>query len=215
MPGHGASRAVTSAAIRATGVNKPAIGAEVASICVSGVVGVGVWSATWSGPATAGRDRRPRPRARDDAAAARVAEANRACHGGSGRRLQLHGGARRRDDLDLARKVRRGGSAGAGRRNAGLRRHPTELRTHGVDGRRVASVSMQERETVAASFAAPTFVALLDLARSRSVAVDDRHRRIHRRQMPFAVEPTGRRLYRRVTTIHPRPEPRQRRYPSP
>jgi len=74
----------------------------------------------------------------------------------------------------------------------------------------VASVSTQEGETVAASFAAPTFLTLLDLARLEVRAYVDETDigRIHRGQdATFTVDTYGDTSFAgRVTTIYPQAE---------
>ncbi len=74
----------------------------------------------------------------------------------------------------------------------------------------VASVSTQEGETVAASFAAPTFVTLLDLARLEVWAYVDETDigRIHRGQdATFTVDTYGDDEFAgRVTAIYPQAE---------
>ena len=130
-------------------------------------------SATWSGHGNlAGRDRRPASSARRDEAAAalRVGRADLA-YATADLRAQAAAARRRAppaERLDLSRAGRRGRRAAAQQAAGDARLRQHQLATRASPRRSPAwspRSRPQEGETVAASFAAPTFVTLLDLAR--------------------------------------------------
>ena len=161
--------------VKATGVIKPAIGAEVrVGSRVSGVVRrlrVRVGDTVRAGDSLAELDARELVARRNDAeAAVKLAEANRAyAHAELDRKRQL---ADERliaaNDLDLARRGAEVADQQVAQARASLELAETQVSyaaivapISGV----VSSVSTQEGETVAASLAAPTFLTLLDLDR--------------------------------------------------
>jgi RND family efflux transporter MFP subunit len=161
--------------IRATGVIKPAIGAEVrVGSRVSGVVTrlhVRVGDVVRAGDLLAELDARELAARRDDAVAAlRVADANLAYA-----RSELARKERLRDErllppseLDLATRGAEVAAQERAQAAATLTFAATQLsyaRIVAPISGVVASVTTQEGETVAASFAAPTFLTLIDLGR--------------------------------------------------
>jgi HlyD family secretion protein len=206
--------------IRATGVIKPAIGAEVrVGSRVSGVVTrlhVRVGDVVRQGDLLAELDTRELAARRDDALAAlRVAEANLAYATTElGRRRQL-----RADqllppsELDLTERAAAVAAEQRTQAAATLALAETQLsyaRIVAPMAGVVASVSTQEGETVAASFASPTFVTLLDLARLEVRAYVDETDigRIRRGQdASFTVDTYGETAFvGRVATIYPQAE---------
>jgi len=206
--------------IRATGVIKPAIGAEVrVGSRVSGVVTrlhVRVGDVVRAGDLLAEIDARElRARCDDAAAALRVAEANLAyATADLARRRQLHADALLPpSDLDLSERAAAVAAQQRAQAAATLDFATTQLsyaRIVAPMAGVVASVSTQEGETVAASFAAPTFLTLLDLARLEVRAYVDETDigRIHRGQdATFTVDTYGDASFAgRVTTIYPQAE---------
>lgn len=206
--------------VKATGVIKPMVGAEVrVGSRISGVVArlhVRVGDTVTKGQLLAELDARDlESRQRESSAALEVARAT----------LQyleadLH---RKREliaerllapsDLDLAEQ----GFAVAEQRRAQAQANldfaTTQVGYSRIDAPIagvVASVSTQEGETVAASFAAPTFVTLLDLNRLEMWAYVDETDigRIHGGQVArFTVDTYGDHQFEgRVVSIYPRPE---------
>ena len=205
---------------KATGVIKPMIGAEVnVGSSVSGVVMrlfVQIGDRVEKGQLLAEVDSRALKARRDaDAAALQVAQANLDyAQVDLGRKRQLSA-ARiiSRSELDLAEK----GFAVAEQQRDQARATLTDSTTQlgyseiyapisGV----VSTVTTQEGETVAASFAAPTFVTLLDLTKLEVWAYVDEtdigHIRIGQ-QARFTVDTYGDREFQgTVTSIHPKAE---------
>ena len=161
--------------VKATGVIKPMIGAEVrVGSRISGVVRrlyVKVGDRVEKGQLLAELDDRDLvARRREALAALQLAEANLAyAQADIARKRELRAGALlAASELDLAERA----YAVAARQRDGARAN-LDLAVAQLDYGRivapiagvVASVSTQEGETVAASFAAPTFLTLLDLTR--------------------------------------------------
>src|SRR5262245_13213740 len=161
--------------IKATGVIKPAIGAEVrVGSRVSGVVTrlhVRVGDVVRQGDLLAELDGRELASRRDDAVAAlRVADANLAyATADVARRRQLRAEELLPpSELDLSERAAAVAAEQREQAAATLAFADTQLsytRIVAPMAGVVASVSTQEGETVAASFASPTFVTLLDLGR--------------------------------------------------
>ena len=161
--------------IRATGVIKPAIGAEVrVGSRVSGVVTrlhVRVGDVVRAGELLAELDARELGARRDDAAAAlRVADANLAYARSDLARQQrlLDERLLPPSELDLFARAAEVAAQQRAQAAATLDFATTQLsyaRIAAPISGVVASVSTQEGETVAASFAAPTFLTLIDLGR--------------------------------------------------
>ncbi len=166
---------VSDRAVKATGVIRPMIGAEVrVGSRISGVVRrlyVRIGDRVEKGQLLAELDDRDLvARRREALAALQLAEANlEYAKSDLARRRELHASALLApSDLDLARRA----YAVAEQQRDGARASLEVAATQLAYGRIVApiagvvaSVSTQEGETVAASFATPTFVTLLDLAR--------------------------------------------------
>ena len=206
--------------VKATGVIKPMTGAEVnVGSSVSGVVMrlfVQIGDHVLKGQALAEVDNREFVARRDaDAAALRVAQANlEYAQVDLQRKRQLHDAQIiSRSDLDLAEKSFSVAQQQRDQAKATLANSTTQLGytqiiapISGV----VSAVSTQEGETVAASFAAPTFVTLLDLSRLEVWAYVDETDigRIRMRQSArFTVDTYGDREFSGiVTAIHPKPE---------
>lgn len=207
-------------AVKATGVIKPMIGAEVrVGSRISGVVRrllVRVGDTVAAGQLLAELDDRDLAARRNEALAAlELAQANLDyARADFGRKRELGAASLlAQADLDLARRglgVAEQQLAGA---KASLAFANTQLAyakifapISGV----VASVSTQEGETVAASFAAPTFVTLVDLKRLEVWAYVDETDigRIHVGQRAtFTVDTYGDETFDgTVTAIYPRPE---------
>jgi HlyD family secretion protein len=207
-------------AVKATGVIKPMTGAEVnVGSSVSGVVMrlfVQIGDQVLRGQALAELDNREFVARRDaDAAALRVAQANlEYAQIDLERKRQLHDAQIiARSDLDLAEKTFSVAQQQRDQARATLADSATQLGytqiiapISGV----VSAVSTQEGETVAASFAAPTFVTLLDLSRLEVWAYVDETDigRIRMRQNArFTVDTYGDREFNGiVTAIHPKAE---------
>jgi HlyD family secretion protein len=207
-------------AVKATGVIKPMTGAEVnVGSSVSGVVVrlfVQIGDHVLKGQALAELDNREFVARRDaDAAALRVAQANlEYAQVDFQRKRQLHDAQIiAPSDLDLAEKSFSVAQQQRDQAKATLADSSTQLGytqiiapISGV----VSAVSTQEGETVAASFAAPTFVTLLDLSRLEVWAYVDETDigRIRMRQSArFTVDTYGDREFNGiVTAIHPKPE---------
>lgn len=206
--------------VKATGVIKPMIGAEVrVGSRVSGVVRrlfVRVGDTVRTGEPLAELDDRDLVAQRNEAKAAlELAKANldyalADLH----RKRELQAAALLApNDLDLARRAATVAEQQAAGANASLAFANTQLgyaRIVAPISGVVASVSTQEGETVAASFAAPTFVTLIDLARLEVWAYVDEtdigRIRIGQRAR-FTVDTYGDEEFDgRVTAIYPRPE---------
>ena len=207
-------------AVKATGVIKPMTGAEVnVGSSVSGVVMrlfVQIGDHVLKGQPLAELDSREFVARRDaDAAALRVAQANlEYAQVDLQRKSQLHDAQIiARSDLDLAQKSFSVAQQQRDQASATLADSTTQLSytqiiapIPGV----VSAVSTQEGETVAASFAAPTFVTLLDLSRLEVWAYVDETDigRIRMGQKArFTVDTYGdREFHGTVTAIHPKAE---------
>lgn len=208
----------TETEVKATGVIKPMVGAEVrVGSRVSGVVRrlfVRIGDRVEKGQLLAELDDRDLvSRRREALAALNLARANLSyARADLDRRLGL------RDllapsELDVAQRafaVAEQQTAGA---QAALEAATTQLgyaRIAAPIAGVVASIATQEGETVAASFAAPTFVTLLDLARLEVWAyVDETDIGRIRPGMParFTVDTYGGEEFAgRVTAIYPKPE---------
>ena len=161
--------------IRATGVIKPAIGAEVrVGSRVSGVVTrlhVRVGDVVRAGDLLAELDARELAARRDDAdAARRVADANLAYARAelARKRVLLDERLLPPSELDLTTRAAEVAAQQRAQADATLTFAATQLsyaRIVAPISGVVASVTTQEGETVAASFAAPTFLTLIDLGR--------------------------------------------------
>ncbi len=207
-------------AVKATGVIKPMTGAEVnVGSSISGVVMrlfVQIGDHVTKGQILAELDGREFLARRDsDAAALRVAQANlEYAQVDLQRKRQLHD-ARivSQSDLDLAEKSSSVAEQQRNQARAALADSTTQLGytqifapISGV----VSAVTTQEGETVAASFAAPTFVTLLDLSRLEVWAYIDEtdigRIRVGQRAR-FTVDTYGdREFHGTVTAIHPKAE---------
>ena len=207
-------------AAKATGVIKPMIGAEVnVGSSVSGVVMrllVQIGDHVEKGQLLAELDSRELAARRDaDAAALQVAQANLDYAEVDVRRKRQLNEARiiSRSELDLAEKADVVAQQQRDQARATLKDSTTQLGytqifapISGV----VSAVSTQEGETVAASFAAPTFVTLLDLSKLEVWAYVDETDigHIHAGQPAhFTVDTYGDTKFAgRVTSIHPKAE---------
>jgi len=169
------ARRTLASTVKATGVVKPRIGAEVkVGSRVSGVVErlyVRIGDSVTRGQLLAELDTRELRARRDQARAALASSAAtlRYAEADLARRRAL-GTARllAPADLDLAERGRAVAAQQADEAAANLDYARTQLgysRITAPIGGVVASVATQEGETVAASFAAPTFVTLVDLGR--------------------------------------------------
>ena len=205
---------------KATGVIKPMIGAEVnVGSSVSGVVMrlfVQIGDHVERGQLLAELDSRELKARRDaDAAALQVAQANLDYAQVDFRRKQQLNEAQiiSRSDLDLAQKQLAVAEQQRDQARATLADSTTQFGytqivapISGV----VSTVSTQEGETVAASFAAPTFVTLLDLSKLEVWAYVDETDigRIRAgQQARFTVDTYGDREFSGVvTSIHPKAE---------
>lgn len=214
-----ASRDIASV-VKATGVIKPMIGAEVrVGSRVSGVVNrlyVRVGDSVTKGQLLAQLDTRElAAREREAIAALELAEANEDFAIADLRRKKEIGAAGliSASELDLAGRAR----AVAGKQRAGADASLAYARTQLGHAQIVApisgvvsSMSTQEGETVAASFAAPTFVTLLDLNRLEVWAYVDETDigRIHAgQQVRFTVDTYGNQEFEgEITTIYPQAE---------
>jgi RND family efflux transporter MFP subunit len=207
-------------AVKATGVIKPMTGAEVnVGSSVSGVVTrlfVQIGDHVLKGQPLAELDSREFVARRDaDAAALRVAQANfEYAQVDLRRKTQLHDAQIiSRSDVDVAQKSFSVAQQQRDQASATLADSNTQLGytqiiapISGV----VSAVSTQEGETVAASFAAPTFVTLLDLSRLEVWAYVDETDigRIRMGQRArFTVDTYGDREFQgTVTAVHPKAE---------
>lgn len=206
--------------VKATGVIKPMIGAEVnVGSSVSGVVmrlHVQIGDRVSKGQLLAELDSRELKAKRDaDAAALEVAQANLEYAKVELERKQQLNAAQiiSRSDLDVAAKSFEVAGRQRDQARATLADSTTQLSytqivapIAGV----VSAVSTQEGETVAASFAAPTFVTLLDLSRLEVWAYVDEtdigRIRIGQ-QARFSVDTYGDHEFTgTVTSIHPKAE---------
>lgn len=206
--------------VRATGVIRPMIGAEVrVGSRVSGVVRrlfVRIGDRVAKGQLLAELDDRDlAARAREAQAALELAQANLDfARADLARKRELHASALlASSELDLTRRAH----AVAEQQVAGARASLQLATTQRGYARIVApiagivsSVSTQEGETVAASFAAPTFLTLVDLARLEVWAYVDETDvgRIHTGQRArFTVDTYGSSEFEGlVTTVYPKAE---------
>lgn len=206
--------------VKASGVIKPMIGAEVnVGSSVSGVVmrlHVQIGDRVDRGQLLAELDSRELKARRDaDAAALEVAQANLAYAKTDLDRKQQLNAAQiiSRSDLDLAEKSFEVARQQRDQARATLADSTTQLsytQIYAPIAGVVSAVSTQEGETVAASFAAPTFVTLLDLSRLEVwVYVDetDIGRIRVGQEARFTVDTYGDHEFRgTVTSIHPKAE---------
>ncbi len=206
--------------VKATGVIKPMVGAQVnVGSSVSGVVSrlhVRIGDVVEKGQLLAELDcRELRARRNAAEAAVRLAEANLAYSQTNLRRKQaLHTeGLIPRSEFDLALQAQAVAEQQRNQVQANLEDAAAQLgysRIFAPIAGVVSAVSTQEGETVAASFAAPTFVTLLDLARLEVWAYVDETDigRIRLGQKAhFTVDTYGDREFKgRVTSVHPKPE---------
>jgi HlyD family secretion protein len=205
---------------KATGVIKPMIGAEVnVGSSVSGVVRrlfVQIGDRVERGQLLAELDSRALTARRDaDAAALKVAQANLDyAEVDLGRKRQLNA-ARiiSRSELDLAGKAFAVAEQQRDQAKATLADSSTQLgytQIFAPMGGVVSAVSTQEGETVAASFATPTFVTLLDLSKLEVWAYVDETDIGHIRtgeKVRFTVDTYGDHEFQgTVTSIHPKAE---------
>jgi HlyD family secretion protein len=217
-PGHGPR--VTGHAVKATGVIKPMIGAEVrVGSRISGVVRrlyVKIGDRVEKGQLLAELDDRDLvARRRETLAALQLAEANlQYARADLARKRELRASALLApSDLELAQRAYAVAEQQRDGARASLEVATTQL-GYGrivapIDGV-VASVSTQEGETVAASFSTPTFVTLLDLGRLEVWAyVDETDIGRIRTGMPatFTVDTYGSTDFAgEVTAIYPKAE---------
>jgi RND family efflux transporter MFP subunit len=206
--------------VKATGVIKPMIGAEVnVGSSVSGVVRrlhVQIGDHVSKGQLLAELDSRAlKARSDADAAALQVAQANLDYAAVDlGRKQQLNAAQIiSRSELDLAQKTFEVAEQQRDQARATLADSATQLsytQIFAPIGGVVSAVSTQEGETVAASFAAPTFVTLLDLSRLEVWAyVDETDIGLIRngQHARFTVDTYGDRQFAgTVTSIHPKAE---------
>jgi RND family efflux transporter MFP subunit len=206
--------------VKATGVIKPMIGAEVrVGSRISGVVGrlyVRVGDVVRDGQLLAEIDDRDLVARRNEAAAAlELARANLDyARADLHRRQELNTAALLANaDLDLARRAFAIADQQVAGAKAGLAFATTQLgyaKIFAPISGVVASVATQEGETVAASFAAPTFVTLVDLKRLEVWAYVDETDigRIRVGQhATFTVDTYGDETFvGAVTAIYPKPE---------
>ncbi len=206
--------------VKATGVIKPMTGAQVnVGSTVSGIVShlhARIGDVVEKGQLLAELDSRELT-ARHDAAdaAVKLAEANLAYSQiDLNRKLALHKAELiARSDFDLAQQSYAVAQQQRNEARANLDDASTQLgytRIYAPIGGVVSAVSTQEGETVAASFASPTFVTLLDLSRLEVWAYVDETDigRIRVGQKAgFTVDTYGDREFAgRVTAIYPKPE---------
>lgn len=206
--------------VKATGVIKPMIGAEVrVGSRVSGVVRrlyVRVGDTVAAGAPLAELDDRDLLARRNEARAAlELAKANaNYARADLRRKNELHAEALlAASELDLARRANAVAAQQVAQAEAGLDFAAAQLdyaRIVAPFGGVVASVATQEGETVAASFAAPTFVTLIDLSRLEVWAyVDETDIGRIRVGQParFTVDTYGDQEFTgRVAAVYPRPE---------
>jgi HlyD family secretion protein len=211
-------RRATATEVKATGVIKPMIGAEVrVGSRVSGVVRrlyMRVGDVVAAGAALAELDDRDLIARRDEARAAlALARANADYAHADLRRKQGLQALIAASELDVARRADAVAAQQVAQARASLDFAAAQLgytRILAPIGGVVASVATQEGETVAASFAAPTFVTLIDLARLEVWAyVDETDIGRIRVGQParFTVDTYGDEEFAgRVAAIYPRPE---------
>ncbi len=214
------SRRDIATSVKATGIVKPMVGAEVkVGSRVSGVVRrlfVRVGDAVAKGQLLAELDARDLQARRDAAAAAlQVSEANlRYATVDLRRKRELHAAQLLApSDLDVAEQAFAVAEQQRAQARANLDEATTELdyaRIIAPIAGVVSSVTTQEGETVAASFAAPTFVTLLDLSRLEVRAYVDETDigRVHPgEQARFTVDTYADREFEgRVVAIYPQAE---------
>jgi RND family efflux transporter MFP subunit len=206
--------------VKATGVIKPMVGAQVnVGSTVSGIVSrlhARIGDVVKKGQLLAELDCRELTARRDAAQAAfRLAEANLAYSETDLRRKQaLHAESLiSQSELDLAQQSYAVAEQQRNQARANLEDAVTQLGYARIDAPIngvVSAVSTQEGETVAASFASPTFVTLLDLSRLEVWAYVD-ETDIGRIQIGqkarFTVDTYGDREFNgRATAIYPKPE---------
>lgn len=214
------TRRSISSVVNATGVIKPMVGAQVnVGSTVSGIVSrlhARIGDVVQKGQLLAELDCRELMARRDAAQAAfRLAEANLTYSETDLKRKQaLHGeGLIPQSELDLAQQGYAVAEQQCNQARANLEDAVTQLGYARIDAPIsgiVSAVSTQEGETVAASFASPTFVTLLDLSRLEVWAYVD-ETDIGRIQIGqkahFTVDTYGdREFYGRVMAIYPKPE---------
>ncbi len=214
------TRRAIGASVKATGIIKPMVGAQVnVGSSVSGVVSrllVRIGDRVEKGQLLAELDCRELVARRDAAEAAlRSAEANLAYNEANWKRRQqlFEEGLIARAEFDLAEQARAVAEQQRNQARANLEDAATQLgyaRIFAPITGVVSAVSTQEGETVAASFAAPTFVTLLDLNRLEVWAYVDEtdigRIRLGQRAR-FTVDTYGDREFPgRVTAIYPKPE---------
>jgi RND family efflux transporter MFP subunit len=206
--------------VKATGIIKPRVGAEVrVGSRVSGVVKrlyVRIGDRVAKGQLLAELDDRDLIARRDEAAAAaQQADANLAYARTDLQRKRALGtdGILPRSELDLAERAAAVTEKQVTGARASLEYATTQLaytRIVAPIAGVVASVSTQEGETVAANFAAPTFVTLIDLSRLEVWAYVDETDigRIHVGQKArFTVDTYGDHQFEgRVTAVYPKAE---------
>jgi HlyD family secretion protein len=207
-------------AVKATGIIKPRVGAEVrVGSRISGVVKrlyVRIGDGVSKGQLLAELDDRDLIARRDEAnAAVQQAEVNLAYATTDLQRKRplSADGALSRSDLDLAERAAGVADKQVTAARASLAYATTQLayaRIEAPISGVVASVSTQEGETVAASLAAPTFVTLIDLSRLEIWAYVDETDigRIRvAQQARFTVDTYGDQEFEgRVTTVYPKAE---------
>jgi RND family efflux transporter MFP subunit len=206
--------------VKATGVIKPMVGAEVrVGSSASGVVArlfVRIGDRVQKGQLLAELDSRELMARRDSAEAAlRLSQANLRYTRADLRRKQDLSAERiiAPSELDLAQQAYAVAEQQSNQAQANLAEANTQLgyaRTCAPIAGVVESVSTQEGETVAASFAAPTFVTLLDLSRLEVWAYVDEtdigRIRIGQKAA-FTVDTYGEHGFEgRVTAVHPQAE---------
>jgi RND family efflux transporter MFP subunit len=210
----------TANVVKATGIIKPRVGAEVrVGSRLSGVVKrllVRIGDRVAKGQLLAELDDRDLVARRNEAAAAlqqtEVTLAYATTDLQRKRQLSVEG-VLARNELDLAERAAAVAEKQVTAAQAALAYAATQLayaRIEAPIGGVVASVSTQEGETVAASFAAPTFVTLVDLARLEVWAYVDETDigRIRVGQNArFTVDTYGDHEFEgRVTTVYPKAE---------
>ncbi len=206
--------------VQATGVIKPMTGAQVnVGSTVSGIVShlhVRIGDVVQKGQLLAELDCRELAARRDAAEAAlKLAEANLTwSQTDLNRKTALHTeGLISRSEFDLAQQSYAVAQQQRNEARANLEDAATQLgygQIYAPIGGVVSAVSTQEGETVAASFASPTFVTLLDLSRLEVWAYVDETDigRVQAGQKAhFTVDTYGDREFTgRVTAIYPKPE---------
>jgi RND family efflux transporter MFP subunit len=214
------SRRDIATAVKATGIVKPMVGAEVrVGSRVSGVVQhllVRVGDSVAKGQLLADLDARDLQARREEAAAAlEVVEANlRYAESDLRRKGELRAAELLApSDLDLAQQAFSVAQQQRAQARANLDYATTQLdyaRIVAPIAGVVASVTTQEGETVAASFAAPTFVTLIDLARLEVRAYVDETdigRIRHGQQTRFTIDTyPDQEFAGRVVAVYPQAE---------